>query len=191
MITLMSPVAVLCAVVALAAGAWRLASERDRLPELWTALSVAAAVGAGYGFWKWLGHAGSDAGMIVAGFGIWAGPLMGAGAVVGLLYLMPPGRPWIGRSVAVRVMDGESEDGQLELGAEELRLVTSKKDVRIPLVEVERMQADGECLRLALRGGGELRLQMVGVSDPRRRRRLCEALARSLVRQPVRARLRS
>src|SRR6266545_3972847 len=114
MIALMSPVLAFCVIVALAAAAWRLASERDRLPELWTALAVAAAGAAVYGCWRWLARAQTDAGVVAAGFAIWIAPPIAAGAVVFVLYWMRPGRPRIGASVAVRVMDGDPAGGGRE-----------------------------------------------------------------------------
>src|SRR5262245_56526793 len=112
MIPLMSPVLSFCVVVMLAASAWRLASERDRLPELWTGLLVVAAAGAAFGAWRWLISAGSDTGLLAAGFAIWSGPPTGAAAILALLYWMPPGRPRIGGSVPVRIVGGESTGGE-------------------------------------------------------------------------------
>lgn len=190
MIALGAPVVALCLIVGLAIVTWRLAAQWDRIPAAWTALSLAATAVTVYFTWKWLLGAESEIGLLAAGLATWIGPPVASGAVIALLHWIGPGRPRIGRSVAVRLMDGGHELGQLELGEEELTLITRAAERRIARVDLERVQADGECLRLALRSGGELRLLMVGPDDPRRRRRLCDALAQSLIQPPTPAQLR-
>jgi hypothetical protein len=178
-----------CMVVGLAAAAWRLAIERDRLPAVWTVLSVVAAFAAGVASWSLFGRVDSGAGLVAGVFAVWGGPAAASAVVVATLYWLPPGVPWIAGSVAVRLMDGDREAGRLELGDEELSLVTGKGARRIARVDLERAQADGECLRLSLREGGQLRLLILEVDDPQRRRRLCEVLARTLTQAPTRARV--
>lgn len=190
--------AVFVAVVGLVSYAYRLAGQRDRATAPWTLLTLAAAVAAAYGSWRWLASSlDSDAGLLLAAFSLLIGTLVAPGLVVLALHRLPPGRPRISGQLAVRLMGKNVERLWLMVAQDvpdgQNGLVLRSADGtewRIAGSELERIQADGECLRLLLRpGGDELRLQVIEFADLRRRRRTCEALAAALSQQVAPARV--
>lgn len=187
-------VIVFSVVVGLVACAARQADERDRSPVFWGGMALAAACGAAFASWHWLvggvAALGGGSSLVAAGFASIVGPVVAPTIVVLILRGMPPGPPRIGAPVAVR-MSGSREKCHLVIGVEGLRLITDEGERLISRGELSQIEADGECLRLALRdGGAELRLQVIEFDDPWRRRRTCWAMAEALIGPPPRATIR-
>lgn len=173
-------------VVGLVLGVIRLAASRDRSRHLWGGLALAAAGGAFFGAWRWM-VSGVDAldpgaGTLLAAFAVLIGPVVAALLVLLGLARLPAGPPRVRAPIAARMSAG-SRTGQivrLQVQGEALRIVTAVGERRLARVDLARIEADGEVLRLKLRGGDELRFHVTEHADPHRRRRLCEALAGAL-----------
>jgi hypothetical protein len=188
----MTALAVFLGVIGIVFHAHRVADRRDRSPLLWSALTLAAAVGATWGSWRWLaGSIDSNGNMLLAAFAMILGPLAAPALVVLGLRRMAPGRPSIAGAVAVRQLGAGGQSLQLELDDGGARLLSADgTERRIADVDLDRIQPDGECLRLRLRATGEeLRLQITEFDDRERRLRTCDALAAALGRRVADARV--
>lgn len=187
----MLEMAVFVGVIGMVFHAYRVADRRDRSPLLWSALTLAAAAGAAFVSWRWLaGSLDSNGSMLPAVFSLVIGPLVAPGLVVLGLRRLAPGRPRIAGAVAVRQL-GAGQRWQLEIDDGGARLIAADgSERRIANVDLDQIQADGECLRLRVRSTGEeLRLQVVEFDDGERRRRTCDAMAAALGHRAARARV--
>jgi hypothetical protein len=182
-------IVIFAAIVGLVLAVIRLAAARDRSSLLWGGLALAAGGGALVGSWRWMvsgiGSTDTDTGTLFAGFAVLVGPAIAILVILLGLGRLPPGRPKLRAPIAVRMSTaGGSESGRLRIDDETLRVATSGGELRLGRVDLARIDADGEVLRLKLRDGDELRLHVIEHDDPYRRRRLCDVLAATL-RAPV------
>jgi hypothetical protein len=186
-------IAAFIGVVGLVYHACVVADRLDRSPVPWGALTLIAAIGAALLSWGWLaGSIVSNVELALPAFALITGPPAAAAVVVLGVRRLAPGKPRIQAAVAVRQMGEGGQKWQLTVGDGGIRLLAGDDtERRIAGVDLEQIQADGECLRLRLRSSGEqLMLQVVEFDDLERRRRMCDALAAALGGQPVaRARL--
>lgn len=187
----MLEIGIFMGVIGIAYHAHRVADRRDRSPLLWSALTLAAAAGATYVSWRWLSGSIDSSGGVAAAFALVIGPIVAPGLVVLGLRRLPPGRPRIADAVAVRQLGAGGQTWQLEIDEGGVRLLAADgAERRLAGVDLDQIQADGECLRLRVRSTGEeLRLQMTEFDDHERRRRVAEAMAAALGRQVAGARV--
>ncbi|HKE20176.1 MAG TPA: hypothetical protein VKB80_35120, partial [Kofleriaceae bacterium] len=157
-----------------------------------TAATLVAAVAAEIGALALVATTlGTDAGLIAGTFGIMLAPVVAPALIVVALHRLPPGRTRIGGRIAVRRIGGRGETLWLSICDDGLLLVDAGGvEDRIAGTELERIVADGECLRLGARGDGADRLfQVIEFDDPARRRRAAAALAAALTGRVTPARV--
>lgn len=184
-------IAAFIGVVGLVYHACVVADRLDRSPLPWGALTLSAAIGAALLSWGWLaGSIVSNVEMVLPAFSLITGPPAAAAVVVLGVRRLAPGTPRIQAAVAVRQMGEGGQKWQLTVGDGGIRLVADDTERRIASVDLEQIQADGECLRLRVRSSGEqLMLQVVEFDDLERRRRMCDALAVAIGQGAARARV--